>query len=131
MGARAKGLCEKHYTRLVRHGDPLVVFPNASPLGDRHVDSATGYVRVKVGSDHPLSRDGHGWVYEHRLVLYESIGPGPQRCHWCERSIGWDVLVADHLDEAIRNNVAGNLVPACRHCNAFRPKNLTGRRDAD
>jgi HNH endonuclease len=62
----------------------------------------------------------HG-VYEHRYVLYERLGDGPQQCWWCGREVRWKKdLDVDHLDYDKSNNDPANLVPSCRACNIGR-----------
>lgn len=86
-----------------------------------------GY-RTRYLPDHPLA-DAHGIVREHRLVLYEKIGPGSHPCHWCEAIVTWQsykdgrqtgVLVSDHVDGNVQNNDPPNLVPSCFGCNRRR-----------
>jgi len=110
-----------HYHRWYRHGDPHAV----RSLLDRR-RSSSGYWLV--------SRPGHslanarGEVYEHRLVLFESIGPGEHSCHWCGAPVSWELtypesiaaLVVDHLDDDKLNNERTNLVPSCNPCNGGR-----------
>lgn len=89
------------------------------------MDRATNdYVRIWA-PNHPL-RDGRGTLWQHRAVLFETIGPGSHQCHWCERLVTWrarrgapevDDLVVDHLDGNRSNNEPSNLVPACQPCN--------------
>ena len=80
-----------------------------------------GYRILLRQHDHPLAgKDGK--VYEHRKVLYDSIGPGPHECYWgCGKAVDWggghEGLVADHLDGDTLNNTPENLVPSCRMCN--------------
>ena len=84
------------------------------------------YVRSK---GHPLAPYGAS-VQEHRLILYDKIGPGSHPCHWCGKVVEWKVrkrtdttngsLMVDHLDENRKNNDPGNLVPSCTGCNAKR-----------
>ena len=83
--------------------------------------------------EHPLAYR-NGWVQEHRMVLYDAIGPDPHPCHWCGTILEWSMtprhgvlgkrglLFTDHLDNNRRNNVIGNLVPACTSCNVRRSK---------
>ena len=76
---------------------------------------------------HPLA-NSRGEVYEHRLVLFESIGPGQHPCHWCSVLVSWDLtypasidaLVVDHLDDDKLNNDPTNLAPSCNPCNGGR-----------
>lgn len=97
----------------------------------------TRYRSVAIALDHPLAQDsgnGYGKVYEHRLVLFDKIGPWDHECYWCKKSIRWgndcdaDVIVVDHLDGNEWNNTPENLVPSCRRCNiqrSIRPDFLT------
>jgi hypothetical protein len=77
-----------------------------------------GYV-IHYQPDHPTA-DKTGRVYEHRAVFYDVNGPGPHNCHWCGRTLVWDDVTVDHLDEARPNNQPRNLVPSCSPCNAYR-----------
>lgn len=84
----------------------------------------TAYRCVRI-PDHPLA-DRTGMVGEHRVVLYEAIGPGEHPCHWCRQLIHWGPgygkgsICSDHLDGNPRNNAPENLVPACARCNNTR-----------
>lgn len=77
--------------------------------------------------DHPLAPPS-GMVQEHRANLYAKIGPGPHLCHWCGKTLTWQVahrpnrtsISVDHLDGVRRNNDSANLVPSCQGCNAKR-----------
>ena len=89
----------------------------------------TLYRSVSVPIDHPLAQDsgnGYGKAYEHRLVLFNKIGPNIHECHWCGKTVQWakncksDSLVVDHLDSNEWNNTPENLVPSCRRCNIQR-----------
>lgn len=84
-----------------------------------------GYVSV-ANSTHPMATT-QGKVYEHRMVLYDAIGPGPHPCHWCGDMVNWikqvcskGALVPDHLDGNKANNALTNLVAACNRCNSRR-----------
>lgn len=74
---------------------------------------------------HPLAT-GVGCVGEHRLKLYEKIGEGDHRCHWCGTPLRWGrsthkgSLIVDHLDGNPSNNDIANLVPSCHFCNITR-----------
>lgn len=109
--------CEKHYIRWYRHGDP-----RATMIGDGlSIATPRRYRRIKAVG-HPLAhRDGT--AYEHRLVLWDEIGPGSHPCYWCRVPVSWfgtPQLQVDHLDGDKGNNVPSNLVPACRSCNGGR-----------
>lgn len=97
----------------------------------------TKYKPVQVNPDHPLKPPSSGYVYEHRLVLWEHIGPGTHPCHHCGEPVTWSpgkgatagVLVVDHLDDNGRNNEISNLVPSCITCNKKRTPKKTRVRD--
>ena len=74
--------------------------------------------------EHVLARSS-GLVAEHRIVLFDAIGYGPHRCHWCDRWINWGHavpyrLTVDHVDWNVDNNDLSNLVAACHGCNSKR-----------
>jgi hypothetical protein len=100
------------------------------PEGTLRVNRSKGYIDEKR-SGHPLARPS-GWVAQHRMVLFDSIGEGPHACDWCEAEVWWGRnLHADHLDHDRGHNAPMNLVPACDRCNSRRWKadaaNGTGR----
>lgn len=92
---------------------------------------ATGYYihqgyKVLTGhQEHPLARSD-GTLLEHRKVLYEALGPGPQECHWCGKELKWhtegqkDLVCVDHLNDDGLDNAPENLAPSCSRCNAHR-----------
>jgi hypothetical protein len=84
------------------------------------------YVKAK---NHPLAPPS-GMLPEHRFVLYAELGPGPQKCHWCGKTIYWEIppsrdgcIDTDHLDDDRHNNAPENLVPSCHRCNIIRTHN--------
>jgi hypothetical protein len=96
-----------------------------SQWASKGLTDPSGYKRVRVRG-HPLA-GADGVVAEHRVVLYERVGPGLHPCHWCGALLEWRVdrnrvgqIIADHLDGDIHNNDPENLVPACHSCNALR-----------
>ncbi|WP_082167396.1 HNH endonuclease [Methylobacterium aquaticum] len=111
--------CEKHYGRVRRRGT------DDDPIITRRYLSSDGYVIVSGRQGHPASGD-HGRAYEHRIVLYDEIGPGWHNCYWCDRPVSWDVkkgddkLVVDHVDGDKQNNSPSNLKPSCHACNYKR-----------
>lgn len=54
------------------------------------------------------------------------------RCHWCGRQVGPRALTVDHIVPLIRGgrSVKGNMVPACRDCNAKKQSLLPWEWDA-
>lgn len=114
--------CEMHRARLRRYGSF-----HLPPRSNRH-DHSMGYQLIRRPG-HPLAQVSSGeWVYEHRVVLYEAIGPGAHSCHWCGTEVTWhrtypqdaNALVVDHVDENRVNNNPANLVPSCGPCNFQR-----------
>jgi len=79
---------------------------------------------------HPLASPKDGRVLEYRYILYEAIGPGTHKCHWCPNQVDWVLrvgagssvgeLVVDHLDGDMYNNSPENLVVSCNNCNTLR-----------
>lgn len=110
------------------------VTTNRAKRADRP-EPEPGYV-VAYQPAHPVAR-ANGLVLEHRAVLHDKLGAGPQRCHWdgCgHRELLWeaapgedDELTVDHLDHDRANNDPANLVPACRPCNAARRRGVDPR----
>jgi len=114
--------CETHYYRIRRNGHL-----NLLPMSISHVTD-NGYIKIKTKT-HPLS-DIRGWISIHRVVLFNSIGPGKHPCHWCGKEVNFDsaypkdlmALVVDHVDCDKTNNDLSNLVPSCCECNLRRDK---------
>lgn len=87
--------------------------------------NAKGYLVRRVRS-HPTASKG-GLVYEHRRVLYDTIGPGTHPCFWCLSPVSWEApngdpnrLVVDHLNSDRADNRPENLVPSCHGDNVSR-----------
>jgi hypothetical protein len=81
-----------------------------------------GYRILSGQQDHPLaSPRGRGALAEHRVILYDKLGPGPHPCHWCGTMRDWgggtEGIYVDHLDRDGLNNDPDNLVPSCFLCN--------------
>lgn len=88
-------------------------------------EAPADYVQLRL-PQHPLATR-NGLVLEHRAVLHDLLGDGPQACRWCQREVRWDAplfdeaeLTVDHLDRDRANNDPANLVPACRPCNSAK-----------
>lgn len=114
-------LCKKHYHRQYRHGD-VDMTSTRSGISASH---GRRYRNVYVPG-HPVAGK-RGMAYEHRVVLYEAIGPGVHQCHWCAAKVDWsanrfaaNVLQVDHLNGIGDDNRPANLVPSCRACNTTR-----------
>lgn len=116
------GLCKVHYMRL-RNTGQLDLKPRPAPTGSV---TSQGY-RVRKARRHPIA-NVCGSVFEHRMFLYDAIGPGIHPCNWCGTPVSWekswpvdpDALVVDHLDRDRLNNSLDNLVPSCFWCNRGR-----------
>jgi hypothetical protein len=112
--------CKKHYHRWYRHGSVDKVAAGV------HTQAHVGAYVMTTRTGHPLARAG-GRVYVHRMVLFDTIGPGVHPCHWCTRPVTWDQgkgepdqLHLDHLNANRSDNRPENLAPSCRDCNPAR-----------
>jgi hypothetical protein len=89
--------------------------------------------RMRSVPGHPIAPPS-GYVAVARLALWEKIGSGPHRCHWCGTEVDWKrglvagALVADHLNWDIHDDRPENLVPSCNHCNHTRTRDNDRRR---
>lgn len=123
---RRNGMCEWHSQQFRTHGDAL----KSSGMAARGEGSIRkdGY-RAVTAHGHPLA-DRWGHVLEHRMVLFDKIGPGEHPCHWCGAPVEWGglSLTADHVNFDRSDNDPANLVPACNPCNVRR--NLDRRWEA-
>lgn len=112
--------CPMHYHRLYRHGSL-----DAKASRSRATASHGRRYRTEFDPDHPLAMR-NGYVYRHRKVLYDLIGPGEHACHWCGATVRWapkgtpGMLVPDHVNGYGDDNRPENLVPSCMGCNTAR-----------
>lgn len=112
--ARQNTVCMMHLYRMRRTGSYALVVKQPK----QRMTHSAGYVIVRA-EGHVLAKQN--FVFEHRLVLFDRIGYGPHRCHWCGTHVNWGVgLEADHVDRDRSNNVDTNLVEACHACNTRR-----------
>jgi len=112
-GYKGLGLCSTCYVRMYRGGQADL------PKRKGRYQTGNGYL-VLLRPEHPLARKASGMVMEHRLVLYNAIGPGPHACQWCGTSTEWCDAHVDHLDGNKRNNTLENLLFSCATCNKGR-----------
>lgn len=113
-------MCKMHYHRWYRHGDHAMVATNIKTTQD-----CGKYLIVEL-PQHPVASPC-GKAYVHRVVLFDTIGPGAHPCHWCSTLVAWDLpstdprgLQVDHLNQARDDNRPENLVPSCGDCNVGR-----------
>jgi hypothetical protein len=145
-GAPAKGrrfgdgpYCDLHYQRARVGADLHAVRPRGRPPLDTTTDymdlstpvSTQEPVKYPDLVGHPLAhiqtvKGRRVWALTRaRYVLYQRIGEGPHRCHWCGRPVNWnlprpDELTVDHVNFDKRDDSLQNLVPSCALCNSYR-----------
>ena len=107
-------MCEACYCRKRRRDAGM---PEAKRTG--RVVTTGGYAKLRAVG-HPLV-DTHGYVMEHRMVLFRHLGADAVlSCFWCARALTWKTCVIDHLNERKQDNRVENLVVACNRCNRAR-----------
>lgn len=68
---------------------------------------------------HPLAMK-NGYVYEHRIVVYDKYGADLPKCEFCDNELTWENCHIDHINNDITDNQLQNLRPICRACNVMR-----------
>lgn len=81
---KALCVCQKHYFRIWRGGTTELRREPARP----RMEDKRGYQFLHAPT-HPLVTRGQIYVAEHRIVLYEAIGPGPMNCALCGKALTW------------------------------------------
>ncbi len=99
-------LCDKHYRRLLRIG-------TTDKRKPRKCKTSHGYLQVYDSKNQRME-------YEHRKVLFESMGSGPFKCYWCKKVVTKKTMHTDHLNEVKDDNDPSNVVPSCAICNQAR-----------
>ena len=107
-----------HYFRMMRTGSYEL---KEKTKKERYV-TPNGY--VKVLSESHVFADKYGYVFEHRLKLYEKHGGEDLKCELCGADWTWRPYHdhVDHIDENRENNSIENLRPLCNSCNTRRTK---------
>lgn len=82
--------------------------------------------RMRTAKGHPIAPPS-GVVAVARLNLWDRIGEGPHKCHWCGVDVSWFMsryeegsLIVDHLNWDATDDTQNNLIPSCNTCNAHR-----------
>lgn len=108
-------VCQKHYFRMMRYG--TYELTKSGKRKERYQNDK-GY-QMLHRPNHPLAM-ANGSVYEHRAVMYEKYGEQLPDCELCGKSLNWQVVHIDHIDEVVTNNAESNLRPLCGVCNTRR-----------
>lgn len=114
---RDQAVCQKHYFRMMRYGTYDLV--RKGRVRKEEI-TPNGYKRI-YKPDHDLA-DKNGFVFEHRYVLFESIGYGDHKCYLCGKEWNWHGRHdhVDHINEDRLDNIITNLRPLCNTCNSRR-----------
>lgn len=118
---KARGWCNLHYARYRRYGDPATP-PRIRPAGAGTL-LPNGRIVVRV-KDHPLTAGRATTIYLHRKILFDTVGPADQPCHWCRIRLAWfpppgtrnPQLNVVQLDGDYTVTDVTRLVPACMAC---------------
>lgn len=109
------GLCNKHRLRLNRYGDVNHTKINAKGTGSL---GNHGY-RTVWAPGHPMAMKDNR-ALEHRYLMFNALGEGPHKCHWCPALLEWPEITIDHLNWNRTDNRLDNLVISCGPCNIKR-----------
>jgi hypothetical protein len=120
-----------------RRALPEIMLPTVqAKREDRIANIASGvvyrnpYATQIVVPGHPLM-DGSKSVSANRYTLFEKIGAGVHKCHFCGQTLEWSIkggnmvpgalpITVFHLDGDKNNCREDNLVPSCRACSLQR-----------
>lgn len=130
-----KQLCQMHYFRFMRNGHYELISDTGekrkiSPRNRIHRRTNTNGYQLINSPGHPLAQK-NGYVYEHRLVIYNKYGDNLPNCEFCGKPCSWEPYKThiDHIDEDVSNNNESNLRVLCNSCNVGRSKGKTPERE--
>ena len=112
---KTDAVCQKHYFRRMRYGHYGLNLKRQERL-----NHSNGYI-VIYAKDHPLANK-QGYVYEHRMVMFERYNIDLPPCQFCGNLSDWFTRKThiDHIDEDRKNNRLQNLRVLCNACNVGR-----------
>lgn len=116
---RTAQLCQKHYFRVRRTG----MHADRVYIRKARLVTPNGYIRLYLPG-HPLA-DQRGYVFEHRAVMWDSVGGACETCALCGKPETWQTCHVDHRDDDRVNNAPSNLRILCRGCNVMRGHTAT------
>lgn len=112
---RSACLCQKHYFRLWRNGSTEL---KPKRKARYRICGLNGYMFIHVPG-HPMA-SANGYAREHRVVVYDDLGPDPMSCELCGKEVTWETVHIDHINCDKTDNRRENLRPTCNGCNTQR-----------